>query len=92
MSIGFVGTGCLMILLLIIYYVFVFDPKLDPLRKQGQAMKNQDRPNAIDVAVLRRIRWALSTLGVSFTWLLDGRKDYSIERGFNKVWQSLAIQ
>ncbi|KAL3303352.1 hypothetical protein RB213_006299 [Colletotrichum asianum] len=55
-SIGFVGTGCLMILLLIIYYVFVFDPKLDPLRKQGQAMKNQDRPNEIDVAVLRRVK------------------------------------
>ncbi|KAF4818558.1 hypothetical protein CGCTS75_v011973 [Colletotrichum tropicale] len=62
-SIGFVGTGCLMIVLLIIYYVAVFDPKLDPLRKPGQAMKNQDRPNAIDVAVLRRVRWALATLG-----------------------------
>ncbi|EQB55275.1 hypothetical protein CGLO_04808 [Colletotrichum gloeosporioides Cg-14] len=65
-SIGFVGTGCLMILLLIIYYVFVFDPKLDPLRKQGQVMKSQDRPNAIDVAVLQRVRWALSTLGVAW--------------------------
>ncbi|KAF4846507.1 hypothetical protein CGCSCA4_v006081 [Colletotrichum siamense] len=83
-SIGFVGTGCLMILLLIIYYVFVFDPKLDPLRKPEQAMKNQGRPNAIDVAVLRRVRWALSTLGVSFTWLVDKRKDSSVERGFNK--------
>ncbi|KAK1847605.1 hypothetical protein CCHR01_09757 [Colletotrichum chrysophilum] len=89
-SIGFVGTGCLMILLLIIYYVFFFDPKLDPLRDPGQAMKKQKRPNTIDVAVLRRVRWALFTVGVSFTWLLDERKDASIERGFNKVWWLLS--
>ncbi|KAH0429357.1 hypothetical protein CcaCcLH18_08479 [Colletotrichum camelliae] len=83
-SIGFVGTGCLMILFLIIYYVFAFDPNLDPLCKPGQASRDQKRPNNIDVTVLRRVRWAFSTLGVSFTWLLDERKGVSIERGFNK--------
>ncbi|TDZ22624.1 hypothetical protein Cob_v004385 [Colletotrichum orbiculare MAFF 240422] len=82
--VSFVGTGCLIVLLLIIDYVFIYDPELDPFRKPGQDGLKLSKPNAIDVAVLRSVRRGLSKLGARQSWVHDGRVSRSMERSFDR--------
>lgn len=83
--VGFVVTGWLLILLLIVYYVFGHDPELDPFRKNNQRGRMAKHPNQLDVAFLTGLRINLSYLGLGFSWLQDHQKGGKVETAFNKV-------
>ncbi|KAK2776598.1 hypothetical protein CKAH01_12371 [Colletotrichum kahawae] len=83
--VGFVVTGWLLILLLIVYYVFGHDPELDPFRKNNQRGRMAKHPNELDVAFLTGLRINLSYLGLGFSWLQDHQKGGKVETAFNKV-------
>jgi hypothetical protein len=50
--ISFVATAGIVVIFLIQYYLFTFDPRLDPF----QSLHNQFKPNAIDLFFLQFIR------------------------------------
>ncbi|KAI8158454.1 hypothetical protein K4K49_001605 [Colletotrichum sp. SAR 10_70] len=60
--VGFLGTGCLMVAMLFCHYILVYDPELDPLRKTDEPEMWARRPNAVDVAILKRLRKCLELL------------------------------
>ncbi|KAF6835947.1 hypothetical protein CPLU01_04050 [Colletotrichum plurivorum] len=87
--IGFLGTGCLTVLLLILHYIFFYEPEFNPFRKPDDSWRYAKRPNVIDIAVLNRVRWAFSLLGFSFSWLNDRKKGTPLEDAVNKVCAAL---
>lgn len=54
--IGFLATAYLLVVLLVIYYIFYFDPTLDPFRPKGKTNKKAKYPNPVDIIVVRQIR------------------------------------
>ncbi|KAJ5496687.1 hypothetical protein N7463_008674 [Penicillium fimorum] len=54
---NYVGTAVIAVLLIIIYFLVVYDPALDPFRKTDQDPLNESfRPNPIDTIILRTVR------------------------------------
>ncbi|OQE44769.1 hypothetical protein PENCOP_c002G05954 [Penicillium coprophilum] len=54
---NYVATAGLAVLLIIIYFLVIYDPALDPFRKTDQDPLNQSfRPNPVDELVLRTVR------------------------------------
>lgn len=83
--IGFVGTGCLIILLLITYYLLVHDPELDPFRGPEHSWQGTEHPNMVDMAVLKQLRGALAFVSMDTSWLRDEGRGRELERVFDKV-------
>jgi hypothetical protein len=50
--ISFVATAGIVVIFLIQYYLFTFDPRLDPF----QSLHSQFKPNAVDLFFLQFIR------------------------------------
>ncbi|KAI1777780.1 hypothetical protein F4818DRAFT_325527 [Hypoxylon cercidicola] len=84
---GFAGTAYMVMIILILYYVLVFDPKLDPFRVKGNRTSRVTHVNLVDDFVLSSIR----KRGI-FCWmshyerLMGGR----LEDTFNKCVLVLA--
>lgn len=83
--IGFVGTGCLIVLILIGHYIFTYDPTLDPFRGPEERHKRSSVPDVVDVVVLKRLRGAMSLLGTNFEWLNNHNGGTKMEKALNKV-------
>lgn len=75
---GFLLTAGITILMLLIYYIFAYDPSLNPFRNQDSLDKNF-QPNPVDVALLKCTTRLRSLCGTSN---YDGSE---IEEAFNKV-------
>ncbi|KAK2799139.1 hypothetical protein FQN51_007107 [Onygenales sp. PD_10] len=71
--VGFVGSCCIVVLILIWHYLFVFDPNLDPFRKHESDVTENFEPNIVDKRFLDLIRRllpnAFKPLGTCFPWL-----------------------
>ncbi|KAL3296883.1 peptidyl-prolyl cis-trans isomerase, partial [Colletotrichum asianum] len=88
--IGFVGTGCLIVLILIGHYIFTYDPTLDTFRGPDERQKRSLVPNVVDVVVLKRLRGAMSLIGINFEWLNNHNGGMKIEKALNKLVLSMS--
>lgn len=95
MTIGYLGTGYLVLTLTICYYLIEFDPRASPFRKLHQSKGNDNepetndvrwRPNPIDSLFLEWVRGVGRALRALLPRL--GRYEWygkSLDRAFTKV-------
>ncbi|KAI1768744.1 hypothetical protein GGR53DRAFT_350406 [Hypoxylon sp. FL1150] len=88
---SFTGTAYMVILFLLIYYIFIFDPKVDPFRVLDDNISKSYYVNPVDDTVLRNIRSYVRAL-VPSRWASHcGRlKSGKLEATFNKCVLVLA--
>lgn len=84
-------------LLLVVYYIFYFDPELDPFRPKWEKNKKAEHPNPVDVIVVRQIRKLRRLLGLRTLPADDASPENSerilrYEATLNKVRQVPSIQ
>ncbi|KAK1635021.1 hypothetical protein BDP81DRAFT_395495 [Colletotrichum phormii] len=88
--IGFVGSGMVIVLLLLLHLIFIYDPELDQFRKPEEPKRKAEHPNFIDMAVLRRLRVALRAIGLDVSDLSGKTRGTAWEKAFNKCILSMA--
>jgi hypothetical protein len=81
--IGFVGTAYLVVVLIIGYYLIIFDPRLHPFRRDGEEYKPLDDPNPVDDFFLNSFK---SRVRPSAARLIALKKNGKLELFFNKVF------
>jgi hypothetical protein len=78
---GFAITAWIVVLLLIVYYIMVYNPNLDTFRPKDDTRTESDHPNPADKVFLSAVR-AIRCLDYSQT--MEANRD-DISNAFNKV-------
>lgn len=79
MLIGFLGTAWLAVLLVVVRYVLVFDPHVDPLHNAKSGKGTGWKPNPIDVRMIKVFKKLRARLGDDRRWEASVTKVCSTE-------------
>ncbi|KAI0169398.1 hypothetical protein GGR52DRAFT_581534 [Hypoxylon sp. FL1284] len=85
--VGFVSASYVMLVIVIIYYIFGYDPALNPFGVAENSTPTRTRPNPFDQLVLRVARWILR---IDATKWQASYKDGRFAAAFDKCVISMA--